>query len=93
MQGWRFLVNSDDLLELVYVQARYFYERFFPRLNWLILDAPPGAFFIVGDRPVVWGVAGALDLKPAALRDPDVQLIAPLTRTVACSRGIPRALN
>lgn len=80
--GWKFVVGQVDFLELVYVQARYFYERFFPRLNWLILDAPAGESFIIGDRPVVWGFAGTLTVKPASLRDPNAQLIAPVTRTV-----------
>jgi hypothetical protein len=81
--GWKFVVGPADFLELVYVQARYFYERFFPRLNWLILDAPAGDFFIIGDRPIVWGFAGMLNVKPAALRDPNAQIIAPITRSVA----------
>lgn len=81
--GWKFVVEQDDFLELIYVQARYFYERFFPRLNWLILDAPAGEWFIIGDRPVIWGFAGSLTVKPVGLRDPNAQLIAPITGTIA----------
>lgn len=81
--GWKFVVGQEDFLELVYVQARYFYERFFPRLNWLTLDAPVGEWFIIGDRPVAWGFWGALTVMPASLRNPNVQLIAPITRTIA----------
>lgn len=82
-KGWRFIVGSDDFAEMLHVQARYFYERFFPRLNWLTLDAPKHEHFVIGDRPVVWGFAEALDVPPAALRSADCQLIAPLTRSIA----------
>lgn len=82
-QGWRFLLANDDFLELVHLQAWYFQVRFFPRLRWIILDAPRGRHFIVGDRPVVWGFDGAVDAQPRALRHPDVQLFATLTRSLA----------
>lgn len=82
-QGWRFLLVKDDFLELVHLQAWYFQVRFFPRLRWIILDAPRGRHFIIGDRPVVWGFDGAVDSQPRALRHPDVQLFATLTRSVA----------
>ena len=82
-EGWRFLLTRDDFGELLHVQAHYFNDRFFPRLQWLILDAPNGEYFVIGDRPVIWGFAGALDVRPSALRHPDAQIIAPLTRTIA----------
>lgn len=82
-EGWRFLVRPDDFGELLHVQAHYFYDRFFPRLQWLILDAPTSEYFVIGDRPVVWGFADALDVPPAALRHRHAQIVAPLTRSIA----------
>jgi hypothetical protein len=66
----------------VHLQAWYFQVRFFPRLRWIILDAPPGGHFIIGDRPVVWGFDGVVDAQPRALRHPHIQLFATLTRSV-----------
>jgi hypothetical protein len=63
-EGWRFLLGNDDFLELVHLQAWYFQVRFFPRLRWIILDAPPGGYFIIGDRPVVWGFDGVVHYCP-----------------------------
>jgi hypothetical protein len=82
-EGWRFLLTGEDFLELVHLQAWYFQVRFFPRLRWIILDAPPGLSFIIGDRPVVWGFDGVVDAPPSALRHPTVQLVATLTRSLA----------
>ena len=82
-QGWKFLVGPEDFGELLHVQAHYFHDRFFPRLQWLILDAPESQYFVIGDRPVVWGFAGALNVPPATLRHRYVQVIAPLTRSIA----------
>jgi hypothetical protein len=82
-QGWRFLLLDNDFLELVHLQAWYFQVQFFPRLHWIILDAPHGGHFIIGDRPVVWGFEGAVDEQPRSLRHSDVQLFAPLTRSLA----------
>ena len=82
-EEWRFLLAKEDFLELVHLQAWYFQVRFFPRLRWIILDAPPGGNFMVGDRPVVWGFDGVVDARPSALRHPHVQLFATLTRSVA----------
>jgi hypothetical protein len=90
-QGWRFILGDDDFLELVHLQAWYFQVRFFPRLHWIILDAPPGGHFIIGDRPVVWGFDGAVGVQPRALRHPDVQLFATLTRSVALFAHHPSA--
>lgn len=81
--GWRLQLNADDFLELVHLQAWYFQVRFFPRLKWLALRPPPDEFFIIGDRPVVWGFAGQFDSPPSALRHPAVQLFAPLARSLA----------
>ncbi|HUZ12038.1 MAG TPA: DUF4238 domain-containing protein [Caulobacteraceae bacterium] len=81
-QGWRLRMSKDDFLEAVHLQAWYFQVRFFPRLAWLMLGAPPGRSFIIGDRPVVWGFAGGTDLPPSVLRHANVQLIAPLSRGI-----------
>ena len=82
-EGWRFILANEDFLELVHLQAWYFQVRFFPRLRWIILDAPSGGYFIIDDRPVVWGFDGVVDAQPRALRHPHVQLFAPLTHSVA----------
>lgn len=87
--GWRFVVTAEDFGELLHMQAHYFYDRFFPRMEWLILDAPKDDFFILGDRPVVWGFAGALDLPPSVLRVSSAQLLAPLTRSLALAAYNP----
>ncbi|MGH9199673.1 MAG: DUF4238 domain-containing protein [Vicinamibacterales bacterium] len=97
-EGWRFLLTNGDFLELVHLQAWYFQVRFFSRLRWIILDAPHGGDFIVGDRPVVWGFDGVVGAQPSALRHPQVQLFAPLTRSVALfahhpSVSPPRAIS
>lgn len=81
--GWRFIVTDEDFGELLHVQATYLAQRHFPRLQWITLNAPEGGEFIIGDRPVVWGFEGALDVTPAALRSPKVQLFAPLTPKIA----------
>ena len=47
-QGWKFLVGPEDFGELLHVQAHYFHDRFFPRLQWLILDAPESQYFVIG---------------------------------------------
>lgn len=96
-QGWRLVVTNADFLELVHLQAWYFQVRFFPRLRWIGLNAPPGGYFVIGDRPVVWGFEGMLTAKPSALRHPDTQLFAPLTRSLALfayhpSGSPPRAI-
>jgi len=90
-EGWRFVLTNDDFLELCHLQAWYFQVRVFPRLRWIILDAPSGGHFIVGDRPVVWGFDGKVDAQPRALRHPDVQLFATLTRSVALFASHPAA--
>jgi Protein of unknown function (DUF4238) len=82
-EGWELCLGVDDFLDLAHAQAWYFQVRMFPRLQWEILDAPPGKFFIIADRPVVWGFQGLSIVKPSALRDPSCQLVAPLTRSLA----------
>ncbi len=82
-QGWRLRLGKDDFLELVHLQAWYFQVRFFPRMRWIILDAPAERFFVISDRPVVWGFSGFSDAQPRFLRHPDAQLFAPLTRSIA----------
>ncbi len=81
--GWKLKLNRDDLLELMHGQAWYFQKRIFPRLRWLVLEAPEDKWFVIGDRPVVWGFSGALAVEPRMLRHPNVQLFAPLSRSVA----------
>jgi Protein of unknown function (DUF4238) len=44
------------------------------------LRPPAGSYFIIGDRPVGWGVRDCLDAPPCCLRDPSAFLIAPLSR-------------
>ena len=90
-QGWRLRLGRDDFLELVHLQAWYFEVRWFPRLRWTILDAPPGRFFIIADRAVVWGFAGLTGVPPSTLSHPDVQLFAPLTRSTALFAVDPSA--
>ena len=90
-QGWQARIRNQDFCEAVHQQAWYFQARWFPRLRWAILDTPPGACFIIGDRPIVWGVqrltdkgwSTAVNVPPYYLRDPHVQLVAPLTRSIA----------
>ena len=81
--GWRFIVTQQDFLELAHLQAWEFQSRQFPKLRWVVLDAPTGRNFIIGDRPVVWGFQDAIDDPPSALQHPSVQLFAALTRSVA----------
>jgi hypothetical protein len=82
-QGWRLCLGNDDFLGFAHLQAWYFQVRFFPRLKWLSLRAPQGYHFIIGDRPVVWGFSNLVDAAPHWLRHPDVQLVAPLSRSLA----------
>ncbi len=75
--------DRDNFLEGVHIQAYYFQVRWFPRLQWFTLRPPQDEFFIIGDRPVGWGVPDCLDAPPFCLRDPSAFLIAPLTRSLA----------
>jgi len=81
--GWKWKLGRDDLLEMMHMQAWYFQVRHFPRMKWIVLDAPDGKSFVLGDRPVAWGFRDDLVAPPNMLRHPDVQLFAPLSRTVA----------
>jgi hypothetical protein len=47
------------------------------------LGAPAGESFITSDRGVPWLVDGYADAPPAALRDPNAQIVAPLTVSFA----------
>jgi hypothetical protein len=83
-QGWRFILRRDDHLELLHWQAWYFQVRHFPRLSWIRLQPPDGAFFITSDRGVSWLVDGYEgQTPPAALRDPGAVVFAPLTSKLA----------
>ena len=81
--GWQPRLSEQDFSEVVHLQAAYLQSRLFPRLRWHTLIPPTGDFFVLGDRPVVWGFAEALDLPPSAFRLPGVQLVAPLTSSLA----------
>ncbi len=72
--------DRSNFLEGVHIQAHYFQVRWFPRLRWFTLRPPSGEFFIIGDRPVGWGVPDCIDAPPSCLRDPSAFLIAPLSR-------------
>jgi hypothetical protein len=93
-RGWKWILNRDDHLEMLHIQAWYFQVRHFPRLSWVRLQSPDGQFFITSDRGVAWLVDGLADTPPAALRHWTAQVIAPLTRTVALvGRHITGALD
>jgi hypothetical protein len=72
-----------NFLELVHMQAYYFQVRWFPRLHWFTLRPPQGEYFVIGDRPVGWGVPECLDAPPSCLRDEAAFLVAPLSRSLA----------
>ena len=75
--------ERDNFLEGAHIQAYYFQARWFPRLKWFTLRPPPDSHFILGDRPVGWGVPNCLDAPPSCLRHPAAFLIAPLSPTLA----------
>lgn len=75
--------EASNFLELVHMQAYYFQVRWFPRLRWFTLRPPDGQYFVIGDRPVGWGVPDCLDAPPCCLRDQSAFLIAPLSRNLA----------
>jgi hypothetical protein len=77
------LTDHANFLESAHIQAYYFQVRWFPRLRWFTLRPPEGLFFIIGDRPVGWGVPDCLDAPPSCLRDPAAFLVAPLGRGLA----------
>jgi hypothetical protein len=82
-RGWKWVLNSDDKLEMLHMQAWYFQVRHFPRLSWIRLNAPDDEWFVASDRGVAWTADGYADTPPAALRHPKAQVVAPLTRKVA----------
>lgn len=81
-RGWKWILRRDDHLESLHLQAWYLQVRHFPRLNWVRLDAPLGESFVTSDRGVAWLVDGYADTPPSALRHPEAQVVAPLTRTL-----------
>jgi hypothetical protein len=84
--------DRANFLESAHIQSYYFQERWFPRLLWFTLRTPPDEHFIIGDRPVGWGVPDCLDAPPCCLRDPAAFLIAPLSRSLALvGRNAPEA--
>ena len=60
-------------------------------MRWIVLDAPEGLYFVLGDRPVIWGANGRFDLPPRYLRLPSAELIAPLSKSVALFGCNPHA--
>lgn len=82
-RGWKWVLNLDDKLELLHMQAWYFQVRHFPRLSWIRLNAPDDEWFITSDRGVAWMAGGHADTPPSSLRHPTAQVVAPLTRKVA----------
>jgi hypothetical protein len=75
--------EQSNFLEGVHIQAYYFQVRWFPRLRWFTLRPPQGQYFVIGDRPVGWGVPECLDAPPCCLRDEAAFLVAPLSRSLA----------
>jgi hypothetical protein len=72
--------EQSNFLEGAHIQAYYFQARWFPRLRWFTLRPPEGQHFVIGDRPVGWGVPDCLDAPPCCLRDEAAFLVAPLSR-------------
>ncbi len=77
------MTEPSNFLESVHIQAYYFQVRWFPRLRWFTLRPPEGQYFVIGDRPVGWGVPYCLDAPPCCLRDDSAFLVAPLSRSLA----------
>lgn len=82
-RGWRWILRSDDKLEMLHLQAWYFQVRHFPRLSWVRLNAPDGDSFLTSDRGVAWLADGIAGTPPSALRHPTTQVVAALTRNTA----------
>jgi hypothetical protein len=74
--------EQSNFLEGVHIQAYYFQVRWFPRLRWFTLRPPQGQYFVIGDRPVGWGVPECLDAPPYCLRDEAAFLVAPLSHSL-----------
>lgn len=81
--GWRPRFSRDEFLMMVHISAWYFQVRVYQRLKWLWARAPAGRCFVIGDRPVIWGLPGNVEMPPYAFRHPDVQFIAPLSKSLA----------
>lgn len=81
--GWKWILRRDDHLELLHLQAWYFQIRHFPRLSWVRLQPPDREYFITSDRSAAWLADGYADTPSAALRHPNAQVAAPLTRKTA----------
>lgn len=77
------MTEPANFLEAVHIQAHYFQVRWFPRLRWFTLRPPEGQYFVIGDRPVGWGVPDCLEAPPHCLRDESAFLVAPLSRSLA----------
>lgn len=75
--------EPSNFLEGLHIQAYYFQARWFPRLRWFTLRPPEGQYFVIGDRPVGWGVPDCLNAPPCCLRDEAAFLVAPLSRSLA----------
>lgn len=71
-RGWKWVLRTDDHLELMCMQAWYFQVRHFPRLLWVRLNTPGNEWFITSDRVVTWLADGFAGTPPAALRHPTV---------------------
>ena len=82
-RGWKWILRSEDRLEMLHMQAWYFQVRHFPRLSWVRLNAPDPDWFVTSDRGVSWIADGYTDTPPAGLRHPSAVVVAPLTRKVA----------
>ncbi|HEY2711608.1 MAG TPA: DUF4238 domain-containing protein [Chthoniobacterales bacterium] len=82
-RGWKWVIRTQDRLEMLHMQAWYLQVRHFPRLSWSRLNAPGSDWFVTSDRAVTWIVDGYADAPPAALRHLSAVVMAPLTRKVA----------
>ena len=74
--------EQSNFLEGVHIQAYYFQVRWFPRLRWFTLRPPQGQYFVIGDRPVGWGVPECLHAPPCCLRHEAAFLVAPLSHSL-----------
>ena len=84
MTGWiPDSTEQSNFSEGVHIRTYYFQLRWFPRLRWFTLRPPEGQFFVIGDRPVGWGVPEYLDAPPCCLRDEAAFLVAPLSHSLA----------
>ncbi len=81
--GWSWLLQKEDHLEALHLNAWYLQVRHFPRLSWFRIEPPVGGNFIISDRGVAWLVNGKSNAKPAELRNSSAVVLAPLTRNLA----------